>query len=414
MFPMAQRTFEDSTAADKTSIGFDYQYYYFLNKLLELKKGEKIGYEVKDDVHIELADGKLVLFQIKHSLKTNSKDEPVNLTERDGDLWKTLYNWIGVVNDEALGRDVDIKQIEFMNNAEFVLASNKKDNEKNRFLVNVKRFKVGQFTITEFRHYLDELIAETKDPDKGENELKKYMKALYRQNDDWLICFITRLNFDLDQDEMIQKIRNKIAEKIYEDDEIRIDEVFDCVNSQASLWKYDEIKKGNKMEVSYDDVRNRFYKCFHNARSKTLPNRKFKVTLPERLEDQVFIKQLVDIGDIEKSDIEVMAEYTTDKMSLSKNLESWIQQSYLTEDERKRFEEDCVAKWKMNFRKVHRPTSTKTPVENALDCLDKVRDLELEIQEQKIGTPLSHGLFYSLSDTPIIGWLPDWEDRYKK
>ena len=33
-----------STSADKTSIGFDYQFFYFISLLLNLKMGEVIGY----------------------------------------------------------------------------------------------------------------------------------------------------------------------------------------------------------------------------------------------------------------------------------------------------------------------------------------------------------------------------------
>lgn len=412
---MVNKTHEESTAADKTSIGFDYQYYYFLNKLLDLKKGQKLGYEVKDDVHIELADGKIVMIQTKHTLKTTEKDEPVNLTERDIDLWKTLYNWVGVINDGELGRDTLRNQLAFITNTEFVLVSNKRENERNSFLANTKKFQKGELEIAAFRDYLGQLIASTKDPKKGESKLKMYMSSLSQQPDDWLKSFIPRLNFDLDQDDLIKSIRTKIAEKIYEDDENRIDDVFSCVNSQTSVWKFSEVKNGNKLEITFDEVKQRFHKCFHNARSKNLPNRNFQVSLPDQLEEQIFIKQLVDIGDVDPSDTVIMAEFTTEKLRLSKSLESWIQQSYLTEDERRQFEEDSIAKWRTSFRRLHRRRgSSKTPTESALDCLDSVRELELEIQNQKIGTSLSHGLFYSLSDRPIIGWLPDWEARYKK
>lgn len=38
----------DSVSAADKSIGFDYQYYYFLYKGLTMKKGETVGLEVKD------------------------------------------------------------------------------------------------------------------------------------------------------------------------------------------------------------------------------------------------------------------------------------------------------------------------------------------------------------------------------
>ena len=53
------------------SLGFDYQFLYFVYLLLDLKQGEKIGYEVRDDIHIEKADGTIVLMQAKHTVQKN-------------------------------------------------------------------------------------------------------------------------------------------------------------------------------------------------------------------------------------------------------------------------------------------------------------------------------------------------------
>ena len=61
--------------------------------LLDLKQGEKIGYEVKDDFHIEKPDGTIVLMQAKHTIQKNSTGEAINTTTLDGDMWKTLDIW---------------------------------------------------------------------------------------------------------------------------------------------------------------------------------------------------------------------------------------------------------------------------------------------------------------------------------
>lgn len=37
----------DLTSADTKIIGTDYQFFYFINELLKLKKGQQLGYEVK-------------------------------------------------------------------------------------------------------------------------------------------------------------------------------------------------------------------------------------------------------------------------------------------------------------------------------------------------------------------------------
>ncbi|MCX0360914.1 hypothetical protein LI034_07865 [Clostridium perfringens] len=90
---------QENTSADKKSIGFDYQFLYFIYRALELKPEEKIGYEVKDDVHIELVDGREIFLQLKHSLQTNVDKNIINMTEKDADLWKSLYNWNLSINE---------------------------------------------------------------------------------------------------------------------------------------------------------------------------------------------------------------------------------------------------------------------------------------------------------------------------
>lgn len=85
------------TSADDKSIGFDYQFYYFFYALLDLRHGEKVGIEVKDDVHIDLANGTTILIHAKHTLQQTKDGSSINLTERDKDLWKTLSNWTKLI-----------------------------------------------------------------------------------------------------------------------------------------------------------------------------------------------------------------------------------------------------------------------------------------------------------------------------
>lgn len=84
---------QEQHTAGAQAIGFDYQFYYFMLLSLELRHGQKIGFEVKDDVHIEKGDGTTILFQTKHTVVENADGTVQNLTTLDSDLWKTLSNW---------------------------------------------------------------------------------------------------------------------------------------------------------------------------------------------------------------------------------------------------------------------------------------------------------------------------------
>jgi len=89
-------------------IGFDYQFYYFIFLLLQLELGETIGYEVKDDIHIQKPDGKIVLMQAKHAVQTNADGKRANLTPLDEDMWKTLSIWSKAISTSELE---DLKKV---------------------------------------------------------------------------------------------------------------------------------------------------------------------------------------------------------------------------------------------------------------------------------------------------------------
>ncbi len=207
------RSHEEITSADKTSVGFDYQYYYFLYTLLELKRGQSIGYEVKDDVHIELDSGKYVLMQIKHSVQKKADNSIINLTERDKDLWKTIYNWINVINDENSGRKDSKSRLEFLRNTEFILVSNKAESKSNDFVNNIKKYQANEISLDDIKKYLIDLERETKESDEKKNITKIYVQKLLSQSDDWLALFFKNIKFDLEQDDLVEKIKDKIREK---------------------------------------------------------------------------------------------------------------------------------------------------------------------------------------------------------
>lgn len=143
---MNEKSRVDTTSAEDKSIGFDYQYYFFLNALLNLKTGQVVGLEVLDDVYIELADGTQLLVQLKHTIQTNAAGLPKNLTTMDSDLWKSLSNWSRVVVDPAEGRGNLPAQLAFIKKTGFVLASNKSEGHTNLLLSSVFEFKAGNIS----------------------------------------------------------------------------------------------------------------------------------------------------------------------------------------------------------------------------------------------------------------------------
>ena len=140
----SEATHSELTSADSISVAFDYQYYFFLWKLLALKPRESVGFEVKDDVHTELDDSIQVYYQVKHTTEKKRDGSFANLTALDKDLWKTFSNWAQIISDKNDGREELAYQRDFLKKTSFVLASNKSSNLRNQILVGISDFKNGK------------------------------------------------------------------------------------------------------------------------------------------------------------------------------------------------------------------------------------------------------------------------------
>ena len=121
--------------AGPIAIGFDYQFYLFMFLALKLKHGQTIGFEVKDDIHIDLPDGTTILLQAKHTIQQNISGDLQNLTTLDTDLWKTLSNWANRIKTDKTKAD-------FLNNHSFILVTNKGEN-KNDFIDALSVFRLN-------------------------------------------------------------------------------------------------------------------------------------------------------------------------------------------------------------------------------------------------------------------------------
>jgi hypothetical protein len=429
------KTHYEETSADDKSIGFEYQYYFFLFLILNLSEGQTIGLEVKDDIHIESSNKRNTLIQLKHSVQTNADGKIINLRERDIDLWKTIHNWISVIKDSNDGRNEHDKQIEFINSTDFVLVSNKAENTRNKFLVNVSDLKQGKIDVASFKTYLKELYDNTKElQDSGDKEketkdseskIKIYIKELELQEETLLEEFLKKIIFELSQDDLINKIKERIK-KVKMIPENRVDDVFSKLDSKLRQQIYNDIKEKKKILLSCDDFYEEYKNCFSIGRVNRLPIRRIAYDLPQRLEDQRFIKQLLDIEAVDVADFESIAALTYHKLLMSNNLHKWIQESDLSSEEEKAFHEQSKLKWKNIFDSAHRkskkavniPTLSQDEIEevikdNAFECLCQVRKIDLRIDETIFDTDMSNGEFYLLSDIPEIGWHLYWEGKYK-
>lgn len=399
----AGASFSDSVSAADTSIGFEYQYYYYLDRLINLRGGESVGLEVKDDVHSDLAGGYCILVQLKHTVQKNAAGAPINLTELDSDLWKTLHNWSKIICDPTQYRDRPENQKKYINQTEFHLVTNKSHTSSNRFLTSVLDYQDSLVTIDELRATIELLEQKTNNTD-----LKAYIQTVLDLNSDVLAQFLLKLRFETGIDNIISRVKQSIREKFV--DEEKIEEVFARLDSNIRADNFEDTRKGISLQITFEEFKQRYQKLFDDARTKKLHYKPFDVSIPQDLFAQTFVLRLLEIGAIDASDVESAVEFTLAKLRLVVQLDTWKQQGQVVTDDISSLHENVVMRWKNEFRAAFRKCNTEDEIVDAANAmLERLRVESFKLDAHELPLELSNGELYHLSDIARIGWHKDWK-----
>jgi hypothetical protein len=397
-----EKSFTEKTSADDKSIGFDYQYYYFLDRVLNLKPGQSVGLEVMDDVHTTLSADFNILVQLKHTVQSNAKGEPIALTELDSDLWKTLFNWSQVITDSAEGRETIGAQMRFVENTRFLLVSNKSHSKSNQFLQILDQFHAGEGEFEQLLGHVKFLNGKTAD-----DGIRGYIEAVLKLSPDVIKAFFLNVRLELELDDIIGRVKVSLLGKIIDTD--KLETVFSRLDSNIRTDNFIAIKSGESIVISFDDFMKRYKRIFDDGRTKKLVYQKFTPELPDDIFAQKFIRRLLEIGDITDSDEELAIDYTTYKLRISRYLEQWVQEGDLVRDEIENFHEEVFVRWRNEFRVAFRGCNNPQQIiDAAMDLLMTLRRDQFSLGETELTTTLSNGELYYLSDAGQIGWHKDW------
>lgn len=398
------KTFMEKTAAPGASAGFDYQYYYFLYKILNLRKGQSVGLEIKDDVHTDVDNDLQLLFQLKHTIQKQADGKPVALTELDADLWKTLHNWAKVISDPNDGRAAEAAQLAFVSKTEFHLVTNKSVSGFNKFGKFLAAYVEDNTpeNLQKILSRITELQASTSD-----DAIKGYISAVSELAASVKRDFFKKIHFELSETEIIQKIKNTIAEKFIPPR--KVDEVYERLNSNIRDSNYIAILSGKVFSVIFDDFSTKYCSIFQDARDNKLSSLRFEPALPNDLLSQPFIKQLLSIDDVYDHEEEVITEYSTHKVRLARSLEQWEQSGEVVHDEIQALHREVHLRWKNNHRMAYRSCKSDEVKEKGQAIINTMRQEKYKLGEDELSTEYSNGELYELSDIGRIGWHRDWE-----
>jgi hypothetical protein len=188
------------------------------------------------------------------------------------------------------------------------------------------------------------------------------------------------------------------------------------LHSNLHKDNYLATKAGQPIVISFKDFNSKYSKIFDDVRTRKLVRHQFSFVPPANLNNQTFIRQLLEIGDFKHEDSDSMIRYTTQKMMLENHLTKWVADGLLTTDDVDQMYEETKTIWHTRFKQAYRFADGMNDEEKKIKALEMIDDLRcraLSVDLNPLEIQLSNGVFYFLSELPTIGWDQEWDKKFK-
>jgi hypothetical protein len=276
--------------------------------------------------------------------------------------------------------------------------SNKSSNNSNKVVGIISELQSGNKNESDVRTYFDTLAKRTTNQD-----LNGYIKDVLNLENKVLEQFFINV-FHLDDDDIITKCKAAVKSKMILQN--KIEQAFKMIDSTLRSDNFLQIKDKVKIEISFDEFYEKYRRYFDIFRNESLIVQEYKGVLPDKLEDQIFIRQLLEIGFVEIGDFEYISRLTLFKLKLLNNLEAWKREGEITDIEIKRFKENAYNLWDTEFRLHNMELFSEEYNNKGKEVLRSVLKHSFNLSGQELDVDMCNGKFYSLSDEPI-GWRKD-------
>jgi hypothetical protein len=402
--------YSEKIAADKTSLGFEFQDFVYIEKLIKLEPGQTLGLELHDDIHVETAASNasikdLILIQVKHSIDQG------NITDRDIDLWKTIYNWLKLVPTLPSTQTVSFK-----------LHTNKRLNNQEFVSLLKAPGQNIQAILDHIRHTNNEIseVESKKGKNDSPNPIAKYVQSISQAKDQDLRFILERFEFHSDASFVIERISSALRQLSIP--ESCLEETRKHVIGAFKESKFSRITKGEKVIISFNDFRigMGFDRIIRSARSDPADFDRFvdlyySYQRPDKLcfRGSTFYEQLKDIGISDEEIIDRGVE-----MMLAENfMKSLEDAGTFSASENLRLENIAFSRWQLLHNQLHRSTNGDDEMmhqQASQNCYDHTMRTSLKASNIELPSNLSCGKYIKLSNLPRIGWRQNWQSKFKK
>lgn len=179
-------------------------------------------------------------------------------------------------------------------------------------------------------------------------------------------------------------------------------------------WVAKGSEGGKYLSYTSESFCQRFHTIFGKFRLAKLNFIRTISTFDDDLKDSTFIHQLLDIDDIRPDDEDFIHDYIICMLDFRKNYSVFDKNHDITDADEQAFEKDVIRLWGEQHRQGRHKLPSEDEMATARRVLEKVRDIRLQLRREELDQYFSNGCFYSYSNIPLIGWLQNWKDLYKK
>ncbi len=402
---MATRNRIEITSADTKQLGFEYQYLYFIVKLLQMRYGDVVGYEALDDIHvISASSGDTVYIQVKHTTDLTAAGTPANLTNLSEDLWKTLSNWSKLIVDPAEQRDTFSAQKAFVEKSKFIFVTNR-NTCQNGISSLVASMKTEDFTDDVVRGKIKEIRQST-----ANETIRGFADDVLALPVAVLTHFLAKVEFVSSDDDLFDVIRKEIRNKMIPEE--YVDDVLNSLYTQLKMDFFKKAKRKIHQVITYNEWQSKYQSVFNSVRTTLLPFREYHPLLPDHLDQQPFVKELIEIEavDADEYGFAELTEFTEHYLAVELQLMDWYEDGKIDLQTVEKFHKNAQSLWRRIHRACHRSTKSDITLDrnNALKCFDQIMCEHLQILSTDLGIDLSNGEFILLANEEKIGWKYKW------
>lgn len=374
-----------SSLAPAQLMGYSVQFPRALLHLLNGKPDDRVCIEYLGDVATIRKSS-----VISEEDKTSTNSNPV--TDKSVDLWKTLYNWIKMLEDGILNLD----------QTSFVLYSNKAGRKS---IVN----SFNQAETIESAKIAIETAKETLKDIDNTHDIYKYYEYVMFTKCNLLEKLIPKFSLEIDPGLSFQSIKDKLIELLIGKHQI------DFVSQKLLGWTVERIlsliEKKEPAVIEWNDYQKEFLVLFERARTLelidfALLNPPTETSIKNEVKVQpIYLKRLTDINVDENEIVEAVNEFIRAKI----NREKWIENEIIDEDTAADFQKRLLDFW-TNKRKTIELTNKQIDECGRGQILlyeCKIRQENLRDMTPPAGT--ISGTYHTLVNSNTLGWHPKWK-----